>query len=134
MAQPPHDGSIYASRPVLVDLSGVAGGPARVRRRRPGVVRPHAPPSGDARLGARCPPVRAGAVRGPARLGGRRLRDLPGLLAAADVPADAVHPDDARQLADAAAQIVATAGRMLERVRSGELATPPARRRWDRQR
>ena len=126
MAQPEHDGSIYASRPVLVDrpvwradlLESVDGVPGSYdRTHHHPAMRGWEP--GDRRFERELSADPLGWVEG-------RLRDLPGLLAAADVPADAVHPDDARQLADAAAQIVATAAGMLERVRAGELAIPPA--------
>ena len=53
---------------------------------------------------------------------GDRLRDLPGLLAQAELPTDAAGGEDARQLHDAADDIVAETAKMLERVRRGELA------------
>src|SRR5581483_6320535 len=53
-----------------------------------------------------------------------RLRDLPGLLAQAELPADAVDEDDLRQLRDSADDIVAATAQLLERVRRGELAQP----------
>jgi hypothetical protein len=56
---------------------------------------------------------------------GHKLSDLPGLLAEAGVPADTAGQADGGALAAAAPEIVATAARMLERVRAGELGKPP---------
>ena len=57
---------------------------------------------------------------------GRKLEDLDGLLAEAGVPADEVGPDDAVDLRRAAPEIVAAVHRLLDGVRAGELARPPA--------
>ena len=57
---------------------------------------------------------------------GRKLEDLDGLLAEAGVPADEVGPDDAADLRRAAPEIVAAVHRLLDGVRDGELARPPA--------
>jgi hypothetical protein len=57
---------------------------------------------------------------------GGMLADLDGLLAAGGFPADTAGPDDARDLRDAAPEIVAATARLLGRVRSGELGNPPA--------
>ena len=57
---------------------------------------------------------------------GGKLADLDGLLEAGGFPADTAGPDDARELRAAAPEIVAATGRLLDRVRSGELGNPPA--------
>jgi hypothetical protein len=56
---------------------------------------------------------------------GRKLADLPGLLNEAGVPAGTAGQADAGELAAAAPEIVATVGRLLDRVRAGELGKPP---------
>jgi hypothetical protein len=125
MARPAHDGSIYASRPVVVDrpvwradlLETVDGVPGSFDRT-------HHHPAMDG-----WEPGRRRFVRGlsadPLGWLEARLRDLPTLLDEAGVPTDAVHPDDAAQLAAAAPEIVDTTGRLLERVRAGELGAAP---------
>jgi hypothetical protein len=125
MAQPPHDGSVYASRPVLVDrpvwrvdlLETVDGTPGSYDRTH------HHPAMHGWEPGARR--FEKALSADPLGWLEARLRDLPGLLSEGELPADAVHPDDARQLADAAPRIVASAADLLERVRAGELGTPP---------
>jgi len=57
---------------------------------------------------------------------GGMLADLDGLLEAGGFPADTAGPDDARELRAVAPEIVDTTGRLLDRVRSGELGNPPA--------
>ena len=57
---------------------------------------------------------------------GERLRDLPGLLVQAELPADRADADDARQMRESAAEIVDATRQLLDRVRAGELARPPA--------
>lgn len=54
-----------------------------------------------------------------------KLTDLDGLLAETGNPADTAGPDDAAQLREAAPEIVAATGRLLDRVRAGELGNPP---------
>jgi len=56
---------------------------------------------------------------------GRQLADLDGLLAAAGFPAETAGPGDAEHLRAAAPEIVDAARRLLDRVRSGDLGTPP---------
>lgn len=56
---------------------------------------------------------------------GRRLTDLDGLLAEAEADA-AVGLSDAAELRAAAPEILDVVGRLLDRVRAGELAQPPA--------
>jgi len=57
---------------------------------------------------------------------GAYLADLDGLLAAAGFPAGVAGPGDAESLRVAAPEIVAVTGRLLDKVRSGELGHPPA--------
>jgi len=47
------------------------------------------------------------------------------VLEAADVPPTEVGDGDVAAVADAAPEIVAAVGRLLDRVRAGEVATPP---------
>jgi len=54
-----------------------------------------------------------------------QLADLDDLLASAGFPADVAGPDDARDLRDAAPEIVHVTRRLLDRVRAGELGQPP---------
>jgi hypothetical protein len=56
---------------------------------------------------------------------GNRLADLDGLLAEAQFPADTAGPDDASDLRRCAPEIVDATRRLLERVRAGELGSPP---------
>lgn len=57
---------------------------------------------------------------------GGKLADLDGLLAAGGFPAGTAGPDDARELQATVPEIVDATGRLLDRVRSGELGNPPA--------
>jgi hypothetical protein len=56
---------------------------------------------------------------------GEKLADLDGLLAAAGFPAETAGPDDAESLRGAAPEIVDVTRRLLDKVRVGELGTPP---------
>jgi hypothetical protein len=56
---------------------------------------------------------------------GTRLADLDGLLAEAQFPADTASPYDVAELRRSASEIVEVTGRLLERVRAGELDNPP---------
>jgi hypothetical protein len=62
----------------------------------------------------------------PLRWLGSKLADLDGLLVAGGFAADTAGPDDARDLRDAAPEIVDATARLLGKVRSGELGNPPA--------
>ena len=53
------------------------------------------------------------------------LADLDGLLATAGFPAETAGPDDAASLRDVAPEIVDATRRLLDKVRAGELGTPP---------
>jgi hypothetical protein len=57
---------------------------------------------------------------------GRQLADLDALLDRSDVDPARVDADDARQLREAVPEIVELVRRLLDRVRAGELAVPPA--------
>ena len=54
-----------------------------------------------------------------------QLADLDAMLAAGGFPADFAGPDDAESLRRTAPEIVDATGRLLDRVRSGELGNPP---------
>jgi hypothetical protein len=54
-----------------------------------------------------------------------KLADLDGLLDEAGFPAETAGPDDAKDLASAAPEIVDATRRLLDRVRAGELGNPP---------
>jgi hypothetical protein len=56
---------------------------------------------------------------------GGKLADLDGLLAEAGFPAETAGPDDAAELRAAVPEILGAAGRLLDRVRAGELGNPP---------
>ena len=56
---------------------------------------------------------------------GEMLADLDGLLATAGFPAETAGPDDAASLRDVAPEIVDATRRLLDKVRAGELGTPP---------
>jgi hypothetical protein len=56
---------------------------------------------------------------------GGQLADLDALVASAGFPPDAIGPDDAESLRGVAPEIVDATGRLLEKVRSGELGNPP---------
>jgi hypothetical protein len=56
---------------------------------------------------------------------GGKLADLDALVASAGFPADVIGPDDAESLRRVAPEIVDATRRLLEKVGSGELGTPP---------
>ncbi len=62
----------------------------------------------------------------PVRWLGRKLSDLPSLLAQAGVAADTASPDDLAGLRLALPEILDATQRLLARVRAGELGRPPA--------
>jgi hypothetical protein len=57
---------------------------------------------------------------------GERLADLDGLLRAAGVPPDDALAADAASVRESVGEITATVAGLLDRVRAGELARPPA--------
>jgi len=117
-----HDGSIYAARPILVGepiwrldlLESVDGKPGSFdRTHHHPLMRGWEP--GERKFERALSTDPLGYLRD-------RLRDLPGLLAQAELPPDAADDGDVRQLRDAADDIVAETAKMLDRVRRGELA------------
>jgi hypothetical protein len=62
----------------------------------------------------------------PVRWVGEALSDLEGLLGRAGVQADQSFEADAESLRGCVPEIMATVGRLLEKVKAGEAATPPA--------
>lgn len=121
-----HNGSIYAARPILVGepvwrldlLESVDGKPGSFDRTH------HHPLMRGWEPGGR--KFERALSADPLGYLADRLRDLPGLLAQAEVPLDAVSSDDARQLRASVEDIVAATRRMLDRVRRGELALAAA--------
>jgi len=119
-----HDGSIYAARPILVGepiwrldlLESVDGKPGSFDRTH------HHPLMRGWEPGQR--KFDRELSSDPLGYLGVRLRDLPGLLAQAELSPDTAGNDDARQVREAADDIVAETAKMLERVRRGELAHP----------
>ncbi|HET6911208.1 MAG TPA: hypothetical protein VFH54_17910 [Mycobacteriales bacterium] len=116
------DGSIYAARPILIGepiwrldlLESVDGKPGSYdRTHHHPLMRGWEPGSRKFERELSSDPL--------AYLAGR-LRDLSGLLQQAEVSADRVGDDDARQLRDSADDIVAATAKMLEQVRAGDLA------------
>jgi len=118
----PHDGSVYAARPILIGepiwrldlLESVGGKPGSFDRTH------HHPLMRVWEPGGR--KFERALSADPLGFLADQLRDLPRLLAQAELPADAAGEDDVRQLRDYADDIVAATATMLERVRRGELA------------
>jgi len=117
-----HDGSVYAARPILVGepvwrldlLESVDGKPGSFDRTH------HHPLMRGYEPGSR--KFERGLSSDPLGYLAERLRDLPGLLEQAELPATRVSDEDFRQLQGSVEDIVAATGAMLERVRRGELA------------
>jgi hypothetical protein len=116
------DGSIYAARPILVDkpvwrldlLESVAGQPGSFDRTH------HHPLMRGYEPGSR--KFERKLSSDPLGYLAERLRDLPGLLEQAELPADRATEHDIGQLRACADDIIAATARMLDRVRQGELA------------
>jgi hypothetical protein len=125
MESPARDGSIYASRPILVGqpiwradlLESVAGRPGSYDRTH------HHPRMRDWEPNSRQfdPAMSAD----PLGFVGERLADLDGMLTDAGVDPAAVAPHDAGDLRETVPEIVDTIGRMLAGVRAGRLARRP---------
>lgn len=115
------DGSIYASRPILIGqpvwrldlLESVEGEPGSFdRTHHHPLMRGYEPRARKFERQLSADPL--GYLAG-------RLRDLPGLLAQAELPPESASDEDIRQLDSAVDEIVAATGGMLDRVRRGEL-------------
>jgi hypothetical protein len=125
MESPARDGSIYASRPILVGpplwradlLESVAGPPGSYDRTH------HHPRMRDWEPDTR--QFDAEMSADPLRFVGQRLADLDGMLTDAGMDPTVVEPDDAAELRETVAEIVDTIGRLLAGVRAGRLARPP---------
>ncbi len=121
-----HDGTIYASRPILVGqpiwradlLESVDGTPGSFDRTH------HHPLMRGWEPGRRR--FERGLSTDPLAWVADRLRDLSGLVLQAELPADSVTGDDVAEMSAVADEIVAAADRLLERIRAGELAQAPA--------
>jgi hypothetical protein len=120
------DGSVYAARPILVGgpiwradlLESVDGTPGSFDRTH------HHPQMRGYEPGGRS--FERGLSADPLGWVKDRLRDLPGLVAQAELPADSVSADDVAEMAASAEEIVAATGRLLDRIYAGELAKPVA--------
>lgn len=125
LEQPEHGGTIYASRPIVVDqpvwradLLESASGPPRSFDRTH-----HHPGMRGWEPGSRKfePELSADPLGWLAQ----RLSDLDGLLADAGLDPGAVDPRDASDLRRAVPEIVEAARRLLDGVHAGELAAAP---------
>jgi hypothetical protein len=125
LERPPLTGSIYAAQPIVIDrpiwradlLETVEGAPGSHDRTH------HHPRGRGWEPGKRQFETELSAD--PIRWLADRLRDLPSLLAGAEIDPDEAGANDAVDLARAAPEIAATVGSLLARVRDGELAKPP---------
>ncbi len=117
-----HDGSIYAARPIVVGepiwrldlLESVAGQPGSFdRTHHHPLMRGYEP--GSRRFERELSSDPLGYLAD-------RLRDLPGLLEQAELPATRASDEDLRQLSGSVDDIVTATGAMLEQVRRGDLA------------
>lgn len=125
LESPARDGSIYASRPILVErpiwrgdlLESVAGRPGSHDRTH------HHPRMQDWEPGSR--QFDAAMSEDPLGFVGQRLTDLDGMLRDAGIDPSTVDPQDAVELRQAVPEILDTIERMLAGVRDGRLATPP---------
>lgn len=119
-------GSIYSARPISVEepiwradlLESVAGQPGSFDRAH------HHPRFSGWDEGERMFEEELSAD--PIGWLGRKLSDLPRLLAQAGVATDTASPDDLAGIRRAVPEILDATRRLLARVRAGELARPPA--------
>ena len=117
--RPPLTGSMYAAQPIVIDrpvwradlLESVAGPPGSHDRTH------HHPHFRGWEPGRR--QFDQDLTDDPIGWLANRLAALPDLLAGADIEASEVGPEDARHLADAAAEIATVVAGLLERVRAG---------------
>jgi hypothetical protein len=125
LERPPLTGSVYAGQPIVIDrpvwradlLETVEGQPGSHDRTH------HHPRFRGWEPGRR--QYDEALTADPLRWLEQQLADLPGLLARAEMPADSAGPDDAAQMAATASRIVETVRELLAGVRSGELARAP---------
>lgn len=125
LERPPLTGSIYAAQPIVIDrpiwradlLETVAGPPGSHDRTH------HHPKFRGWEPGRR--QFDPGMTEDPIGWLTARLQDLPGLMQGAEVDPSEAGPNDAADLAGAAANIASTVRDLLARVRSGELAKVP---------
>jgi hypothetical protein len=122
LARPPLTGSIYAAQPIVIDrpvwradlfesVAGPVGSHDRTH---------HHPRIRGWEPGARQYDLELSAD--PLSFVAKKLADLRALLEGAEIDPDAAGPNDAADMAGAASEITAAVGRLLARVRSGELA------------
>jgi hypothetical protein len=120
-----HDGSVYASRPIHVGqpiwradlLESVDGKPGSFDRTH------HHPLMRGWEPGNRS--FERALSADPLGWVAERLRDLPGLVAQAELPGDSVTGEDITEMRDSASEIVDAAHRLLARIHAGELAKAP---------
>ena len=125
LERPPLTGSVYAAQPIVIDrpvwradllesVTGPAGSHDRTH---------HHPRFRGWEPGQRQfePELSADPIAWLTD----RLRDLPSLLAGAEIDPDEAGQNDARDLADAAPEIARSVESLLARVRKGELAKAP---------
>jgi hypothetical protein len=124
--RPPLTGSVYAAQPIVIDrpvwradlFETVAGDPGSHDRTH------HHPRFRGWEPGRR--QYDPALTSDPMGWLADQLTHLPALLAGADLSADQVGIDDARDMASAAPEIVRTVETLLRRVRAGELGRAPA--------
>jgi hypothetical protein len=125
LASPPTEGSIYASRPIVVDqpiwradlLESVAGGPGTWDRTH------HHPKMRGWEPGSR--QFDDAMSSDPLGFVGEQLSDLQGLMLGAGVDPGDRADEDARALRAAVPEILETVGALLAGVRDGQLAKGP---------
>jgi hypothetical protein len=120
-----HDGTIYASRPIHVGqpiwradlLESVEGTPGSFDRTH------HHPQTRGWEPGRR--KFERGLSADPLGWVAERLRDLPGLVAQAELPPDSVTAEDVTHMRASTDEIFDATRRLFERIHAGELARAP---------